>query len=119
MSDEVKPIDTLDFDANFNITGEPVDTNTNTYSFTDTLGHCWDRSVTAGQRSGCFLHRRQGLQGRRESLEIGPAIQALRLRRVRIAVLPLVGMEKPRELCEAFCCAKDRGSRVSLSRKQA
>ncbi len=47
MTDEVKPVDTLDFDASFNITGEPVDTSTETYTYTDTLGHCWDRTVSA------------------------------------------------------------------------
>lgn len=46
-SDQVAPVDTLDFDAAGNLTAEPVDTNTETYKYTDTQGHCWDRTVSA------------------------------------------------------------------------
>jgi hypothetical protein len=45
-TDQVAPIDTLQFSGN-NLTGEPVDTNTELYTFIDTAGHCWNRSVTA------------------------------------------------------------------------
>jgi hypothetical protein len=47
MTDEVKPIDTLDFDASFNVTANPVNHSNEVFTYTDTLGHCWDRSVSA------------------------------------------------------------------------
>ena len=47
MTDHVNPIDQLNFDSSFNVTGNPRNHSTETYTFTDTLGHCWDRTVSA------------------------------------------------------------------------
>lgn len=45
-TDQVAPVDELDFNAEGELTAEPIDTNTETYTYTDTLGHCWDRTVS-------------------------------------------------------------------------
>ena len=47
MTDHVQPTDTLTFDASFNLTGAPVNHSAETYTFTDSYGHCWDRTVKA------------------------------------------------------------------------
>jgi hypothetical protein len=47
LTDQVAPVDRLDFDAAGNLTNEPVDSNTETYTFTDSQGHCWNRTVSA------------------------------------------------------------------------
>ena len=47
MTDEVKPVDELVFDATGNLTSEPIDTSTEMYTYKDTEGHCWDRTVRA------------------------------------------------------------------------
>lgn len=47
ITDEVKPVDKLVFDASGNLTSEPIDTNTETYIYKDTEGHCWDRTLSA------------------------------------------------------------------------
>ena len=47
MTDEVKPVDKLVFDASGKLTSDPIDTNTETYTYKDTEGHCWDRTVSA------------------------------------------------------------------------
>lgn len=44
---QVAPIDELDFNASGELTSEPIDTNTETYTYGDTQGHCWSRSVSA------------------------------------------------------------------------
>ncbi len=46
-TDQVGPVDELVFDASGNLTSEPIDTNTETYTYKDSLGHCWNRSVSA------------------------------------------------------------------------
>jgi len=46
-TDQLAPVDRLDFNASGNLTAEPVDTDTETYNYTDSLGHCWSRSVSA------------------------------------------------------------------------
>ena len=47
LSNEVKAADTLTFDANFNVTGSTGTKTTQTYRFQDSLGHCYDRTLTA------------------------------------------------------------------------
>ncbi len=47
VSNEVKAADTLNFDANFNLTGSTGSMTTQTYRFHDSFGHCYDRTLTA------------------------------------------------------------------------
>jgi hypothetical protein len=47
LSNEVKAADTLNFDANFNVTGTTGSKTTQTYRFHDSFGHCYDRTLTA------------------------------------------------------------------------
>jgi hypothetical protein len=67
VSNEVKAADTLNFDANFNVTGSTGSMTTQTYRFHDSFGHCYDRTLTAadhvltnvsgGQDCGSHDHR--------------------------------------------------------------
>ncbi|MHB1936020.1 MAG: peptide-N4-asparagine amidase [Acidobacteriaceae bacterium] len=47
LKNEVSAMDTLNFDANFNITGSTGSKTTQTYRFKDSFGHCYDRTLTA------------------------------------------------------------------------
>ncbi len=67
VSNEVKAADTLNFDANFNVTGSTGSMTTQTYRFHDSFGRCYNRTLTAanhvltnvsgGQDCGSHDHR--------------------------------------------------------------
>ncbi|MHB2009351.1 MAG: peptide-N4-asparagine amidase [Acidobacteriaceae bacterium] len=47
LRNEVNAADTLNFDANFNITGSTGTKTTQTYRFKDSFNHCYDRTLAA------------------------------------------------------------------------
>ncbi len=47
LHNEVNAADTLNFDANFNVTGSTGSMTTQTYRSRDSFGHCYDRTLTA------------------------------------------------------------------------
>jgi hypothetical protein len=64
LSNEVKAMDTLTFDANFNVTASTGSKTTQTYRFQDSFGPCYDRTLTAADHVltnvsggyGCGFH---------------------------------------------------------------
>ncbi|MES2221115.1 MAG: peptide-N4-asparagine amidase [Acidobacteriota bacterium] len=63
VSNEVKAADTLNFDANFNVTGSTGSMTTQNYRFHDSFGHCYDRTLTAADHVLTNVSGGQGCGG--------------------------------------------------------